>query len=54
MLHCNETWAVTTDDLRSLERNEASVLSWICLVSVDIQEILNVLREKLGESGHQL
>uniref|UniRef100_A0A0L8HFH9 Reverse transcriptase domain-containing protein n=1 Tax=Octopus bimaculoides TaxID=37653 RepID=A0A0L8HFH9_OCTBM len=38
MLHGSETWAVTAEDMHKLARNEASILYWMCNVSVHTQQ----------------
>ena len=48
MLHGSETWAVTAEDMRKLARNEASMLRWMCNVSVHNRQSVSSLREKLN------
>ena len=51
MLYGSETWTLNTEDVRRLERIEASMLRWMCNVSVHERRSTNELREKLGIRG---
>ena len=51
MLHGSETWAVNAEDMRRLERSEASMLRWMCNVSVHERRSTKELREKMGIRG---
>ena len=51
MLHGCETWAVTADDLRRLERNEGCMVRWMCNVQSFDQQSVSSLRDKLRIRG---
>ena len=51
MLHGSETWAVNAEDMRRLERSEASMLRWMCSVSVHERRSISELRERMGIRG---
>lgn len=50
MLLNGEIWNLNADNQQQLERNEVSMLHWICNVSVFNQWVTNKLREKLGSN----
>ena len=51
MLHGSETWAVNAEDMRRLERSEASMLQWMSNVSVHERRSTSELREMMGIRG---
>ena len=51
MLHGCETWAVTTEDMRRLERNEGCMVRWMCNAQATFDLSVSTLRGKLGIRG---
>lgn len=51
MLHCSETWTMTSEDVWELEEKETSVPHWIGNISVNIQQNVTIWRTNLGIWG---
>ena len=48
LLYASETWAMRVEDLHRLERNENSMIRWMCSVKLSDRKSMAELREALG------
>ena len=48
LLHASETWAVTTDDTKRLERTDNAMVRWICSTKITDRTPMSELRLRLG------
>ena len=48
LLYASETWALKNEDLHRLERNENSMIRWICSVKLCDRKSMKELRRMLG------
>lgn len=51
VLHNSVTWDLYVEDMHTLERNESSMLCWLCDMYVHVGQSADVLREKCSRRG---